>query len=236
MLRHVTGVGTTNERDRESWIRRQLEALPAGWRLLDAGAGEAPYRKYCGHLEYVSQDFARYVPSMDPTGLQMKEWSYPKHDIVSDIAAIPEPDASFDAVLCAEVLEHLPEPLSAVRELSRLLKPDGVLILTAPFASLTHFAPYHFASGFSRFWYEAHLPALGVRIEEIAPNGSYFDFLAQELRRLPEIAQRYASRAPGLRERIGMRLLLDALEGCAGSDAGSAELLCFGFHVRGRKS
>jgi ubiquinone/menaquinone biosynthesis C-methylase UbiE len=231
----VSGVGTTNESDRESWIRRQLERLPAGWRLLDAGAGEQPYRKYCGHLDYIAQDFAQYVPSQNPAGLHRESWDYAKLDIVCDLTAIPEPDASFDAVLCAEVLEHVPDPLAAMRELSRLLRRDGVLILTAPFCSLTHLAPYHFASGFNRFWYETHLPALGLQIEEIAASGSYFEYLAQELRRLPELMRRYASRTAGLRERIAKRLLLDELAGCAASDAGSAELLCYGFHVRGRK-
>lgn len=232
----MNAVGTTNESARETWVRHQLEQLPSEWRLLDAGAGEQQYRKYCGHLDYVAQDFARYVPSEDPAGLHMDSWNYSNLDIVCDITAIPEPNASYDAVLCAEVLEHLPDPLAGMRELSRVLKPDGVLILTAPFCSLTHFAPYHFSSGFNRFWYETHLPALGIRIEEITPNGNYFEYLAQELRRLPSMMGRYASRAPGLRQRIGNRLLLGALEWCAGSDVGSAELLCFGFHVRGRKT
>jgi len=231
----VSGVGTTNQSDRDDWIRRQLERLPAGWRLLDAGAGEQPYRKYCGHLGYVAQDFSGYSPSQSLSGLQMEAWDYGKLDIVCDITAIPEPDGSFDAVLCAEVLEHLPDPVAAVLELARLLKPDGVLILTAPFCSLTHFAPYHFSTGFSRFWYETHLPAAAIQIEEIAPNGNYFEYLAQELRRLPDLMGRYASRSAGPRARVATRLLLDALERCAASDSGSAELLCYGFHVRGRK-
>jgi hypothetical protein len=88
----------------------------------------------------------------------------------------------------------------------------------------------------NRFWYETHLPALGIEVEEITPNGNYFEYLAQEVRRLPEMMARYASRQPGLRERFGRRLLLQALEGCTVSDRGSAELLCFGFHVRGRKT
>jgi SAM-dependent methyltransferase len=231
----VSAVGTTNESDRELWIQRQLEELPAGARLLDSGAGEQPYRKYCEHLRYVAQDFAQYAPAADPAGLHMKAWEYPQFDIVSDITAIPEPDGSFDAVLCSEVLEHVPDPIAAARELARLLRGGGVLILTAPTCSLTHFAPYHFASGFNRFWYETHLPALGLAIEEIAPSGSYFQFLAQEIRRLPAVMRRYASRTAGLRERIGTRLFLESLERCAAADTGSAELLCYGFHVRARK-
>lgn len=81
--------------------------------------------------------------------------------LVSDITMIPAPDASFDAILCSEVLEHVPEPTHALDEFVRLLKPGGTLILTAPFASLVHMAPYHYCSGFSRYWYEHHLPLRG---------------------------------------------------------------------------
>src|SRR5674476_1266665 len=66
-------------------------------------------------------------------GLQTKGWDTTRIDLVSDITAIPAPDASFDAILCSEVLEHVPEPTHALDEFTRLLKPGGVLILTAPF-------------------------------------------------------------------------------------------------------
>ncbi|MGA2913324.1 MAG: class I SAM-dependent methyltransferase [Methanoregula sp.] len=65
-------------------------------------------------------------------------------DIVSENTSIPELDASFDAIMCIEVFEHLPEPILAIKEFSRLLKPDGHLILTAPFCCLTHMAAYYF--------------------------------------------------------------------------------------------
>jgi SAM-dependent methyltransferase len=129
---------------------------------LDAGAGELRNKPLCHHLTYVSQDLCLYEGQGDGTGLQTRRWDTDRIDIRCDITAIPEPDASFDAILCSEVFEHLPDPLKALDEFARLLKPGGKLILTAPFASLVHFAPYFFGTGFSKYWYEHHLPARGM--------------------------------------------------------------------------
>ena len=46
--------------------------------------------------------------------------------------AVPLPSASFDSAVCSEVFEHLFDPLSAAKELQRLLKPGGILIATVP--------------------------------------------------------------------------------------------------------
>ncbi len=118
-------------------------------------------------------------------------WDTRQIDLISDITSIPEPDASFDAILCTEVLDHVPDPTEALDEFVRLLKPGGKLILTAPFASLVHFAPYHYCSGFSRYWYEHHLVKRGFIIEELTPNGDWFPFCPQDLMSLRSFARRY---------------------------------------------
>jgi len=177
-----TDFGLQNEFNRTSWIKKTLESLPEGKRILDAGAGELKYKQYCTHLDYVSQDFAQYDGLGDSVGLQRGIWDNSKLDIVSDITNIPETDESFDIIMCIEVFEHLPSPIDAIKEFSRLLKKDGILIITAPFASLTHFAPYHFYSGFNKYFYEKHLVDYGFEIKEIQRNGSFFEYLAQEIR------------------------------------------------------
>lgn len=228
---HGTSIGTSNEVERERWLREVLGSVAPGSRILDAGAGELRCKSYCSHLDYVSQDFGEYDGRGDGSGLHPGGWSTNAVDIRCDIYAIPEPDASFDAVLCSEVLEHLPDPLRALRELARLLKPEGTLILTAPFNSLTHFAPYHFSSGFNRYYFERHLPELGLRVTRLDANGSYFDYLAQELRRVEHVAQEYAGIRPTRVERLLIDRVLVLLDRLATHDQRSHELLCFGFQV-----
>ncbi len=181
-----------NDENRQRWLKKTLASLAAGARILDAGAGELRNRPLCTHLAYVSQDFCQYDGGASmPAGLQTGQWNTSGIDLVCDIAAIPEADASFDAILCTEVLEHVPDPTKALDEFARLLKPGGKLIITAPFASMVHMAPYHYCSGFSRYWYEHHLKQRGFQIEELSPNGDWFAYCRQEIMRLGGMARRY---------------------------------------------
>jgi len=233
----LKSVGTQNQSNREAWLENTLKQIPSNSRILDAGAGEQKYKNFCPHLNYISQDFAQYNGEGDGKALQTKKWDISNLDIISDITSIPEPDASFDAIMCIEVFEHLPEPILAIKEFNRLLKPEGHLILTAPFCSLTHMAPYHFYSGYNRYFYEKHLADYGFKIIELTENGNFFEYIAQELRRLPSVEKDYTDGAVrfGLIDYIAQRWLLRTLERSSKNDHGSKELLNFGFHVHAVK-
>jgi SAM-dependent methyltransferase len=229
-------LGQRNKSERDRWLGQVLSAIPRGSRILDAGAGEMQYEPLCAHLRYVSQDFAGYDGKGDGTGLHTGERRHTGLDIISDIVAIPEPDGSFDAVMCLEVLEHVPDPLAALRELARLLRSGGKLVLSAPFCSLTHYAPYHYATGFTRYFYERHLPELGFKIEQLETNGNFLEYLAQELRRIPYVAEKYASSKLDSKQLRALESMLDVLADLADHEHGSDELLCYGLHVLAVKS
>ena len=78
----MTSIDLDNDKHRLSWVADQLDQIPSGGRILDAGAGEQRFRPYCQHLDYVSQDFAQYVPDQQAEGLHMKQWDYGDLDIV----------------------------------------------------------------------------------------------------------------------------------------------------------
>jgi len=227
-------VGTTNESTRTKWIEDTLKKIPEGLTILDAGAGECPFKKSCSHLKYIAQDFGQYHGDGE-IGLQTGTWNNTKLDIVSDIVSIPLPDRSLDAIMCTEVLEHIPDPLAAIKEFSRLLKPGGYLLITAPFASLTHFAPYHFASGLSRYFYEKHLPDNGFEITDMQLNGNFFEYIAQENRRIKSVAAKYANKKLNFFHKIIIHLNLLVLQGLSKKGKVSSELLCYGIHVFARK-
>lgn len=228
-------VGTKNEKTRVDWIEKTLKNIPIGSRILDAGAGEQQYKKFCTHLDYVSQDFAEYKPENLPEGLQMDSWNYGVLDIISDIAKIPEEDKSFDVIMCTEVFEHIVNPREALDEFERLLKPNGMLIITAPFCSLTHFAPYHFYTGFSRYFYEEELNKRNFEILEITPNGNYFEYIAQELNRLNSISNKYCGKELSNNVKSAIYEINAQLQELSNTDNGSSELLCFGLHVLAKK-
>lgn len=224
-----------NEETRGEWLLNTISSLPNGLRILDAGAGELRNKDLCNHLEYVSQDICEYEGNGDNKGLQTGKWDTTRIDIVCDITNIPEPNSSFDVILCSEVFEHLPDPLKALDEFSRLLKPNGKLILTAPFASLVHFAPYHYATGFSRYWYEYHLPIRHFKVDQIVSNGDWFSFLKQEMLRLPSAAKRYGDWSwPLAYVFAGVGIVYFFIRG--NKHKKSDDLACFGWHCIATKS
>lgn len=145
-------------------------ALPAGARVLDAGSGEAPYRSLFGHCEYLTQDW----PGTPHQGAHAS-------DVIADLHDLPLEDASFDAVVCTEVLEHVAEPQRVLAELRRILRPGGRLLVTVPFAIELHEEPH------DHYRYTSHglrglLERAGFVDVEVVPATGWFSTFAQIMR------------------------------------------------------
>lgn len=156
-----------NRKRRQKWISEQAKKIAEGSKVLDVGAGGCPHRKLFNHCDYYSQDFIQLSPSQ----IQNEE-GYGKIDFVSDILNIPVSDKSFDVILCSEVIEHVPDPISAIKEISRILKPGGILLITAPLQSGLHQEPYHFYGGYTKYWYQKFLGENDFNEIVIEANGT----------------------------------------------------------------
>lgn len=235
--RLIGTVGLDNLSFREKWLEETLKKIPEGSKILDAGAGELKYKKFCDHLKYTSQDLGEYTGEGNNVGKQTGSWDNSKLDITSDITNIPLPGESFDAIMCIEVFEHISEPALAMKEFSRLLKPGGVVMITAPFCSITHFAPFYFANGYSKYWYEKILSEHGFVIDEIIFNGNYFESIAQEIRRLPGVENEYSKSniGKGFFGKIIRSCMLIMLKYMSDKNKKSEDLLCFGLQVLAHK-
>jgi len=151
-------------------VAAEAAAIAPGSRVLDAGAGEGPYRALFAHCEYVTLDWPGTV---HPAARGA--------DVVADLHDVPLEEASIDAVVCTEVLEHVADPALVLAELHRVLRPGGRLLVTVPFVNELHEEPH------DHYRYTSHglrglLERAGFEGVEVAPTTGWFATLAQTLR------------------------------------------------------
>ncbi|HXV13468.1 MAG TPA: class I SAM-dependent methyltransferase [Candidatus Krumholzibacteria bacterium] len=146
-------------------LARNIEQLARGLSgslVIDVGCGESPYRA-------MLSGFARYV-GFDAPG-RPDSASHP--DVVGDAGALPFRTASADAVLCTEVIEHVPDPAILLAEAHRVLVPGGSLLLSSPFTWHLHDEPHDYWR-FTEYGLRLLLERAGFRVAAVrATNGSF---------------------------------------------------------------
>jgi SAM-dependent methyltransferase len=109
---------------------RQLDGI-----VLDIGCGNRWIeRELSHHCYYVGLDY----PGTVALGYQGRP------HLFGDGQSLPIKDASVEAVVMLDVLEHIPKPAKALAEAKRVLKPGGTLVIQVPFLYPLHDEPYDF--------------------------------------------------------------------------------------------
>lgn len=184
--------------ERDSILRFVAAAalrLPPGSRVMDVGAGDAPYRELFAHVEYVTVDWAESVHE-DASG----------SDVIASADALPLDDATFDAALLTQVLEHVPEPARVLGELFRVLRPGGQIFVTAPLAWELHEAPHDFYR-YTRFGLEHLARAAGFAEIDVTARTDSFTTLGQLMRNVAYTMGRAPDGLDGRREQASAAML-----------------------------
>jgi SAM-dependent methyltransferase len=145
------------------FIARAIEEHARG-ACLDAGCGHSPYR---GLLAARGTS----VVSLDV------ESRAGQTDLIADMQEMPQVEGnSFDTILCTQVLEHVPRPWDAVKELARVLRESGTLIVTVPHLSIIHEAPHDYYR-YTCYGLQALCIQSGLEVAELRPTGGLLLFL-----------------------------------------------------------
>ena len=118
-----------------TWIANAAKDVEG--KVLSIGSGNdldwqgSRYRNYFPKAEYFTSDITTSAKT--------------KVNLIIDVRSMPQvEDASYDCVFIAGVLEHVDDIFSAMSEVSRILKPGGLLLLGVPFGQPIHRAPQDF--------------------------------------------------------------------------------------------
>ena len=159
-----------------------LPLLKPGVRLLDAGSGRLPE-------QHLRNELLATGATLETLDFMAGEGV----DHVADVADTMLPDQSYDAILCLQVLEHVTNPQAVCRELYRMSKPGGHVMVSAPQSAWLHNLPYHFFHYTNRGMRQI-LEEAGFEVLTLEPQGGLFTTLAvmnhYSCSVLDEIAQR----------------------------------------------
>jgi len=111
-------------------LARALTAIPKGSQVLDLGCGRGDFSAFISSL-----GFNVLGVDISETAITLAKQKHKdiQFQPLNEDGSIPAPDNQFSAVWSSEVIEHIFDVNAHLSEINRVLKPDGLYILTAPF-------------------------------------------------------------------------------------------------------
>ena len=134
---------------------------------LDIGCGDQPYRNL------IESQGIRY----ESVDIEARSEGVNYIADIHDMEIVPK--ERFDCAICLEVLEHVANPFVAVAEIAKVLRSDGILILSVPHLSRVHEAPHDYFR-YTQYGIRSILESNGFDVVEIKPTGSLISFLGHQ--------------------------------------------------------
>ncbi len=139
-----------------------------GGRVLDTGCGIMPYAELLPPAVTLYHGLDISVRDSHPT-------------LIGDVQSLAMlRSASYDSVVCLEVLEHLPDPNQALAEIARVLEDSGILVLSAPHLSRLHELPHDYYR-YTEFGLRHLLTQNGLEPLRVVSRGGLFSFLGHQV-------------------------------------------------------
>lgn len=164
---------------RHSFMKKALKEIPLNATVIDVGAGTKPYKHLINARtpRYCTQDL--FASAQDKIGIEQQAV-----DFVSSAEHMPIPSGSFDYAICTELLEHVTSPAGVMKEISRILKPGGKVIVTVPMIIGEHQQPLHFQN-LTRYGLSQLSDESGLLLDTISSRGGYGSVMAALIRFMP---------------------------------------------------
>lgn len=160
-------------------------------KVLDFGCGDGRsidlFRRVLPQAEWTGVDIAA---SPEVASRRRKDGRF----VTYDGYELPFPDRSFPLVYSYQVLEHVRKPELALREIARVLEPDGLFI-----GQTSQFEPYHSYSlwNFTVYGFKRILEDAGLQLAELRPGIDGFTLMRRTYEgRPPEMSKYFSQESP----------------------------------------
>lgn len=136
--------------------------------FIDIGCGDLHYKRYIEDK----------VDNYDSIDIKRKSNDVKFEGNIQNMIMIK--DNTYDSAICLEVLEHVPDPFLALKEINRILKKGAIIIISVPHLSRLHEEPYDFFR-YTKYGLATILESTGFIVKEIIPRGGIFSFFGHQL-------------------------------------------------------